>query len=135
MKTELGKAIGEAVRTEQSDKATPRPLIPNCNQNGREIRFGETVVAKVGTASTNGWTDDAIAALVVRAVNEHAALDAMNEAAERALNYLADLNGCNWFANPEHYAVKDMAQRAKALQQILWDTKSTLTAIRKGGSK
>ncbi len=56
---------------------------PNCNQNGREIRFGETVVAKIGTAATNGWTDDAVAALIVQAVNEHAALVATAEVLKR----------------------------------------------------
>jgi len=59
-------------------------ILPNCNQNKREIRFGETVVAKVGTASSNGWTDDAVAALIVKAVNEYSALVALAEAAKVA---------------------------------------------------
>lgn len=95
MKTKLPNTIKPACSDlsegeNQPDKATARPLLPNCNQNGREIRLGEKVIAKVGTASTNSIEDDAIAALIVQAVNEHAALLVCKLELERALERLSN---------------------------------------------
>jgi hypothetical protein len=69
--------------------------------------------------------------LLFEAAQNIDALCAVAEAAERALNYLADLNGSQWFKNPEHYATKDMAQRAKGLQQSLYTAKANLAALAK----
>ncbi len=107
----------------KTDNSTPRPWKTHC----QFIRASDSIVADCAKSKNA----DADAALIVQAVNEHAALVAVAEAAERALNYLADLNGSQWFANPDHYATKDIKQRAKGLQQLLWDSKANLAAVRK----
>ena len=43
----------------------------------------------------------------------------LRDAAERALRFMADLNGCNWIAGNDPASV-DMKQRAKALQVTLF---------------
>ena len=56
--------------------------------------------------------------------------DALAEAAELAVGYVADLNGCNWIKG-DTIGERDMRQRAKAIQSLLY---TALSAYKEGRS-
>lgn len=107
------------MNTTQTNKATARPWTNDPLQPTIWANDGETQVAKISDLPwINGksdWiTEQANAALIVRAVNEHDALCAVADAAKTALDELSDGRGLSQF-NGAH------------LQSAL----STLAAIRK----